>query len=182
MGGGAGLLPRGRPGEMPAGGDVGPRDARTEPAGAWSQVDGGGRTAESAGVPSRAAASAAPLLPGMSEELPRRLPSILGSAASPTALAGAHSALTARRQQLPAQPGHAEQRRRDPSSQPPQQRLALSPSQRPPPASQAGGESHAYGDWLPGAGPGDVSVSLIRGFHGLHRGRRVWNCALFRRR
>lgn len=71
---------------------MGPRDARTEPAGARSQVDGGGRTAESAGVPSRAAASAAPLLPGMSEELPRRLPSILGSAASPTALAGAHSA------------------------------------------------------------------------------------------
>lgn len=93
LGGGAGLLPWDRPGEMPAGGDVGPRDARTEPAGAWSQVDGGGRTAEPAGVPSRAAASAAPLLPGMSEELPRRLPSILGSATSPTALARGHSPL-----------------------------------------------------------------------------------------
>lgn len=91
LGGGAGLLPRGRPGEMP-GGDVGPRDARTEPPGARSQVDGGGRRAEPAGVPSLAAVSAAPLLPGMSEELPRRLPSILGSATSPTALGGGHSA------------------------------------------------------------------------------------------
>lgn len=102
LGGGAGLLARGGPGEMPAGGDMGPRDARMEPAGARSQVDGGGRTAEPAGVPSRAAASAAPLLPGMSEELPRRLPSILGSATSPTALGGGHSA---RPRSPPSPPG-----------------------------------------------------------------------------
>lgn len=54
------------------------------------------------GAPSGAAASAASPLPGMSEEPPRRLPSILGSAASPTALGGGHSAHLG---SLPSPPG-----------------------------------------------------------------------------
>lgn len=110
------------------------------------------------GFPNAAAASAASPLPGMSEEPPRRLPSMLGSAASPTALGGGHSA----RPGSPPSPPGASSSQPSPAPQssphatrvlrPPQHRLRLSPTQRQPPASRAGAESHACGDWLSGPG------------------------------
>lgn len=141
----------------------------------WAAV--GGQQGQGTAT-SGAAASAAFPLPGMSEEPPRRLPSILGSAFShlfrwrpfrpprePT--------LTARCQQQPAQPGPAEQYRRDPHPRPPQQRLQLSQTQRQPPACRARAKSHACGDWLSVALPDDVSFSLIRGFLMTEAGLRI---------
>lgn len=78
-----------RRGRYAGGRRLGPRDARTDAARTRSQVSGG---RETAGPGRRAATSAASPLPGMSEEPPRRLLSILGSAATPTSLGGGHSA------------------------------------------------------------------------------------------
>lgn len=66
-----------------------PEQSRPGPGARWAAT---GRRRGRGGAPSRATASAASPLPGMSEEPPRRLPSILRSAASPTALGGGHSA------------------------------------------------------------------------------------------
>ncbi|XP_019488604.1 PREDICTED: formin-like protein 20 [Hipposideros armiger] len=102
----------------------------------------------------------------MSEEPPRRLPSMLGSAASPTALGGGHSA----RPGSPPSPPGASSSQPSPAPQssphatrvlrPPQHRLRLSPTQRQPPApGQARNHTRAAIGYL---GPDDVSVSLIR--------------------
>ena len=82
---------RGQRGDAGAGGDWGrgmPGQRRPGLGARWAAA---GAQRGRGGAPTRAAASAASPLPGMSEEPPRRLPSILGSAASPTALGEGHS-------------------------------------------------------------------------------------------
>lgn len=142
-----------------------PGQGRPGPGARWAAT---GRRRGRGGAPSQATASAASPLPGMSEEPPRRLPSILRSAASPTALGGGHSACPG---SPPSPPGAS-------CSQPARQssadatrargclssdsrRRRLSASRQP----RRRARDHTYaaiGCCTPG--PGDVSAPLIGGF------------------
>lgn len=167
-GAGTGQLPRGKPGEGRAEATWGrgmPGRRRPGLRARWAAAGG-----------ERAAASP---LPGMSEEPPRRLPSILGSAASPAALGGGHSARPGARPhgQAPAAASPARPlgaARRDPRPRPPQQRLPQSLPRGRPPSPGAGAGSHARGDWLPGR---CVRLSDSWASQAPHRGGGAAGCA-----
>lgn len=149
--------------------------------GAEGCPDGAGRDRAPGG---RRRAGSGPPLPGTSEEPPRRLPSILGSAASAAAPGGGHSARPGARPhgQAPAAASPARPlgaARRDPRPRPPPQRLPqLLPRGRTP-SPRAGAGSHACGDWLPGrcVRPSDSWASRAP-----HRGGGAANRAQSRRR
>lgn len=160
--------------------------------GAKGCQDGVGRDSEPGGrrrTVSGAAASAASPLPGMSEEPPRRLPSILSSAASPTALGGGHAD---RPGSPPSRPGASS---REPSPAPRSSAAAtrargrlnsdsrccrLSACRQPPRRAR---DHTPAGIGCLAPGPSDVSASLIRRFRRLPtEGGGPSNCTVSRRR
>lgn len=141
--------------------------SRPGPGAMWAAA---GRQRGRGGAPSRATASAAFPLPGLSEEPPRRLASILRSAASPTALGGGHSTRPGSPPSPPGasccQPGPAPRSSADATRarsrlSSDSRRGCLSPCRQP--LGWAWDHKCAtIGCRTPG--PGDVSASVIGGF------------------